>query len=70
MCWRAPPKGRTLRFSISCVNRAFDVDVNYPYLNGSVIMRAGILISLVWVSQGGKEAIRTKLRPAVDTILV
>ena len=70
LCWRAPPKGRTLRFCISCANRAFDVDVNYPYLSASVIMRAGLPIGLVWVSQGGKDTTNTELPPAVDLILV
>ncbi len=32
----------------------FDVNVNYPYLSGAVIMFIGFLISLVWVSQGRK----------------
>ena len=30
----------------------FDVNIDYPYLSGAVIMFAGFLISLVWVSQG------------------
>ncbi len=29
----------------------FDVNVNYPYINGSIFMFVGFLISLVWVSQ-------------------
>ncbi|MBC7250310.1 MAG: MFS transporter [Anaerolineae bacterium] len=29
----------------------FDVNINYPYLSGAVIMFIGFLISLVWVSQ-------------------
>jgi DHA1 family multidrug resistance protein-like MFS transporter len=33
----------------------FDVNFNYPYFSGSVIMFIGFLISLVWVSQGRKE---------------
>ena len=33
----------------------FDANVNYPYLSGSVIMFIGFLISLVWVSQAGRE---------------
>jgi len=44
----------------------FDVNVNYPYLSGSVIMFIGFLISLVWVSQGGKETTGAELRPAAD----
>jgi len=33
----------------------FDVNVNYPYLSGAVIMFIGFLFSLVWVSQGREE---------------
>ena len=44
----------------------FDANVNYPYLSGSVIMFIGFLISLVWVSQGGKETISADLQPAAD----
>ena len=29
----------------------FDINVNYPYLSGSVFMFVGFLISLVWVTQ-------------------
>jgi DHA1 family multidrug resistance protein-like MFS transporter len=35
---------------------AFDVNFNYPYLSGAVILFIGFLISLVWVTQGVKEA--------------
>jgi len=42
----------------------FDVNVNYPYLSGSVIMFIGFLISLVWVSQGSKETTDKRLQPA------
>jgi DHA1 family multidrug resistance protein-like MFS transporter len=41
----------------------FDVNVNYPYLSGSVIMFIGFLISLVWVSQGRKETTNAVLQP-------
>ena len=42
----------------------FDVNVNYPYLSGAVIMFIGFLISLVWVSQGGRETADTGLQSA------
>ena len=44
----------------------FDVNVNYPYLSGSVILFIGFLISLVWVSQSGKEITGAGLQPAAD----
>jgi DHA1 family multidrug resistance protein-like MFS transporter len=44
----------------------FDVNVNYPYLSGSVMMFIGFLISLVWVSQGRKETTGAGLQPAAD----
>jgi len=33
----------------------FDVNFDYPYLSGAVVMFVGFLISLVWVSQRGGE---------------
>ena len=56
-------------FYLMCA-RAFDGDVNYPYLSGSVIMCAGLPIGLVWVSQGRKDTTNTEPPPAVDLILV
>jgi len=44
----------------------FDVNVNYPYLSGAAIMFIGLLTSLVWVSQGRKEAIGADLRAAAE----
>ena len=44
----------------------FDVNVNYPYLSGSVIMFIGFLISLVWVSQGTKETTSPGVQLASD----
>jgi len=44
----------------------FDVNVNYPYLSSSVIMFIGFLISLVWVSQGRKEATSPGVQLASD----
>ncbi|OQY18770.1 MAG: hypothetical protein B6I34_10310 [Anaerolineaceae bacterium 4572_32.1] len=44
----------------------FDVNFDYPYLSGSVIMFIGFLISLVWVSQGGKETTSAGLQPAAE----
>jgi DHA1 family multidrug resistance protein-like MFS transporter len=41
----------------------FDVDVDYPYLSGAAIMFVGFVISLIWVSQRGKE-IDTELQTA------
>jgi DHA1 family multidrug resistance protein-like MFS transporter len=35
---------------------AFDLNYNLPYLSGAVIMLAGFLISLVWVTQGQAKA--------------
>jgi len=45
----------------------FDVNFNYPYLSGTVIMFIGFLISLVWVSQERKEVTRAGLQPVADT---
>jgi DHA1 family multidrug resistance protein-like MFS transporter len=44
----------------------FDVNVNYPYLSGSVILFIGFLISLVWVSRARKENPSAGLQPASD----
>jgi DHA1 family multidrug resistance protein-like MFS transporter len=33
----------------------FDVNFDYPYLSGAAILFVGFLVSLVWVTQGGKE---------------
>jgi DHA1 family multidrug resistance protein-like MFS transporter len=33
---------------------AFDMNFNYPYLSGAAILFIGFLISLAWISQGGK----------------
>ncbi len=44
----------------------FDVNVNFPYLSGAAIMFVGFLISLIWVSQGGREPVGTGLQPASD----
>jgi DHA1 family multidrug resistance protein-like MFS transporter len=45
---------------------AFDLNFNYPYLSGSLILFIGFLISLVRVSEARGEAARPGLRPAVD----
>jgi len=45
---------------------AFDVNFNYPYVSGSVIMFIGFLISLVWVSQGRRETAGAGLLPAAE----
>ena len=70
LCWTDLPKGRAVRFSISCAKRALDVDVNYPYLNGSVIMYVRLPIGLVWGSQDRKDTTSVELSPAIDLILV
>jgi DHA1 family multidrug resistance protein-like MFS transporter len=44
----------------------FDVNVNYPYLSGAGVMFIGFLISLAWVSQGGREAAGGGLEPVAD----
>jgi len=40
----------------------FDINFDYPYLSGAVVMFVGFLISLVWVSQTGGHAARTQPR--------
>jgi DHA1 family multidrug resistance protein-like MFS transporter len=42
----------------------FDVNFNYPYLTGSLILFLGFLISLVRISQPRKEATSAALQPA------
>jgi DHA1 family multidrug resistance protein-like MFS transporter len=44
----------------------FDVNVDYPYLSGSALMFVGFVISLVWVSQGKREATSAGVQPACD----
>jgi DHA1 family multidrug resistance protein-like MFS transporter len=44
----------------------FDVNFNYPYLSGSVIMFIGFLISLAWVSPGRKEITSPRVQLASD----
>ncbi len=44
---------------------AFDMNVEYPYLSGAVIMLIGFVISLVWVSQGTTGATEAGPKPAV-----
>jgi len=44
----------------------FDVNVNYPYLSGAVIMFIGFLFSLVWVSQSRGETTSARVQPAAD----
>lgn len=44
----------------------FDVNVNYPYLSGAGVMFIGFLISLAWVSQGGRETADGGLAHAAD----
>ena len=42
----------------------FDVNLNYPYLSGSLILFIGFLVSLVRISQPRKEATSAALQPA------
>jgi DHA1 family multidrug resistance protein-like MFS transporter len=45
----------------------FDVNVNYPYLSGALIMFAGFLVGLARISQAGKEAVGVQQRqPAAE----
>lgn len=44
----------------------FDMNFNYPYLSGSVILFVGFLISLIWVSQERKGTTSAGLQPAAD----
>jgi DHA1 family multidrug resistance protein-like MFS transporter len=45
----------------------FDVNVNYPYLSGALIMFVGFLVGLARVSQAGKEAVGVQQRqPAAE----
>lgn len=44
----------------------FDMNFNYPYLSGSVILFIGFLISLIWVSQERKGTTSAGLQPAAD----
>jgi DHA1 family multidrug resistance protein-like MFS transporter len=43
----------------------FDVDVNYPYLSGALIMFAGFLISLVWITPK-REVAAGHTRSSID----
>ena len=44
----------------------FDINYDYPYLSGAVIMFVGFLISLAWVSQEKRDPARTELTSAAD----
>ena len=44
----------------------FDFNVDYPYLSGSALMFVGFVVSLVWVSQGKREATSAGVQPAGD----
>ena len=45
---------------------AFDLNYNYPYLSGSLILLLGFLISLATVSQPAKGAVPVGMRSAAD----
>jgi len=42
----------------------FDVNVNYPYLSGSLLMFVAFLLSLAWISQEARQAAETQPQPA------
>jgi DHA1 family multidrug resistance protein-like MFS transporter len=42
---------------------AFDINYDLPYLSGAVVMFAGFLISLIWVTQDKRDAIKADARP-------
>jgi DHA1 family multidrug resistance protein-like MFS transporter len=44
---------------------AFDIDFNYPYLSGSLVLLIGFLISVVWVSEQGREGCGGEMPPVV-----
>jgi DHA1 family multidrug resistance protein-like MFS transporter len=44
----------------------FDLNYNYPYLSGSLILLLGFLISLATVSQPAMGTVPTGMRPAAD----
>ena len=41
----------------------FDINVNYPFLSGAAIQFMGFVISLVWISQEGRETTHAGLQP-------
>jgi DHA1 family multidrug resistance protein-like MFS transporter len=42
----------------------FDVNVNYPYLSGSLLMFVAFLLSLAWISREARQAAETQPQPA------
>jgi DHA1 family multidrug resistance protein-like MFS transporter len=45
---------------------AFDLKYNLPYLSGAVIMLAGFLVSLAWVSQDRRKGAAARPQPSID----
>jgi DHA1 family multidrug resistance protein-like MFS transporter len=41
-----------------------DIHLSLPYISGAAIMFVGFLVSLVWISQGGRETVDTGLQSA------
>jgi len=46
----------------------FDINVDYPYLSGSIIMFIGFLISLVWVSEIKKSSMAEEVHATLDPL--
>lgn len=44
----------------------FDVNINYPYLSGAVIMFLGFVVSLIWVTQEQPKTISEELQLSTD----
>ncbi len=41
----------------------FDVNVNYPYLSGSLFMFVGFMLSLLWIAQEPRKEIMAPAHP-------
>jgi DHA1 family multidrug resistance protein-like MFS transporter len=46
----------------------FDINVDYPYLSGSIIMFIGFLISLVWVTEVNQRSITEEMHAPLDPL--
>jgi DHA1 family multidrug resistance protein-like MFS transporter len=46
----------------------FDINVDYPYLSGSIIMFIGFLISLVWVTEVNQRSISEEMHAPLDPL--
>ena len=47
---------------------AFDVDVDYPYLSGAVLMLIGFAVSARWISQGARRRGEPASQEAAGTL--